>query len=93
MSILNRNMDLLNHSLEDVQEMRQRVASVGSIIDSYSAEFNSYQRQIGDITQSNLEIRNDVIAADDKLKQFGVSNTCVRVGMCVCVCVQYHCNS
>ena len=66
-------MNLLNNSLEDVQEMRLKVASVGSVMDSYSAEFNNYQKQIGDITQSNTEIRNEVVIAGDKLKQFGVS--------------------
>ena len=72
-------MDLLNNSLEDVQEMRAKVASVGSIMDSYSAEFNHYQRQIGDLTQSNTEIRKDVIAADDRLKTFGVSTVCLII--------------
>ena len=67
-------MNLLNQSLEDVQEMRERVASMGSIMDSYDSTFNGYQRQIGDLTQANTEIRNDVIAADERLKTFGVSH-------------------
>ena len=65
-------MNLLNHSLEDVQEMRERVASMGSVMDSYDATFLGYQRQIGDLTQTNTDIKNDVIAADGKLKAFGV---------------------
>ena len=73
MLVLNQNMYLLNNSLEDVQEMRAKVASVGSIIDSYGADFKHYQRQIGDITQSNTEIRNSVIAANDRVESFGVS--------------------
>lgn len=75
MSLLNRNMNLLNHSLEDVQEMRERVASMGSVMNSYDASFTSYQRQIGDLTQANTDIKNDVIAADEKIKSFGVSHS------------------
>ena len=41
-------------------------------MDSYSAQFVSYSQQIGDVVQSSTDIRNDVIAADDKLKKFGV---------------------
>ena len=73
MSVLNRNMNLLNHSLEDVQEMRERVASMGSVMDSYDSTFLGYQRQIGDIAQANTDIKNDVIAAEAKIKTFGVS--------------------
>ena len=47
---------------------------MGSIMDSYDATFTGYQRQIGDLTQTNTQIRNDVIAADNRLKSFGVSH-------------------
>lgn len=53
--------------------MKERVASMGSVMDSYDASFTGYQRQIGDLTQANTEIKNDVIAADEKIKSFGVS--------------------
>ena len=70
-------MNLLNQSLDDVQEMRGRVTSVASVMDSFNAQFDSYGRQIGDVTQSNTEIRKDAIAVEAKVKKLGVSvRTC-----------------
>ena len=80
-------MGLLNRSLDDVQEIRARIASVGGVMDSYSAQFVSYSQQIGDVVKSNTDIRNEVVAVDEKLKKFGVS-VCVCAVACTCgVCV------
>ena len=46
---------------------------MGSVMDSYDSTFLGYQQQIGDIAQTNTDIKNDVIAAEAKIKAFGVS--------------------
>ncbi len=66
MGVLNKNTALLNRSLGDVQEIKTRMASLKSVLDSYDARLGEIHRTLGDLTHKDtqLEGRVDPLSSD-----------------------------
>ncbi len=60
MTVLNKSTSLLNRSLSDVQEIKTRMASLKSIIDSYDSQFREVHRNLGDVEHQRKQLEDEL---------------------------------
>ena len=72
MSILNKNTALLNRSLSDVQDIRNRMASLKVVIDNYDSRLREIQRNVGDVQHKGTQLESELDGINDSLAEVKV---------------------
>ena len=57
---LNGSTTLLNQSLSDIQSMRNKMASMGSVMESYDSQLKDLHRDLGDLSAEQTELEEKV---------------------------------
>jgi uncharacterized protein YoxC len=74
MVILDRNLQTLNQSLDELQEMREQMASMGSVLTSSNAKLLDLSKTIGNTIHGNTDIQDSIQGFADRIQGFSVSS-------------------
>ena len=66
------DIQLLNSSLEEFQQMRRQMTSFVSILDHYDSRLLTLSRTIGDTMYNNTNIQDSIQGFGDRLLKFKV---------------------
>ncbi len=73
MAVLDVNMEILNRSLGELDEVREQMASMGSTLSSYDAKLKDLSATIGDTVHDNTDMQDSIQGMADRVQEFSVS--------------------
>lgn len=73
MAQLDIKMQKLNSSLDELQDMRREMASMGSMLDEYQDQLHGLSTSVGDAVHTNTVMQDAVQGFSDNIGNFSVS--------------------
>ena len=64
----------MNNSFDEMKDMREQMASVGSTIKSIEGRIHDLSKKVGDTIHDNTEIQDTVQGFSDNIEKFRVSH-------------------